>query len=302
MNASTPIDPEVQAELVRLRQQVDELKQTVQTLKQANTLLDVFYSLVENAPAGIVITDLEGTITFANPAFKTLYGYGDASIGMQIPQFFPESEYPTLDVMLKQLEREGFWRGTITNQRKDGTLFPSQESALFVRDHEGNPQAMAAIINDLSEQQRAEQERLRLQEQIIEVQRATLAELSTPLIPISDTVVALPLIGSIDSRRAQQVIETLLQGVAESRAQTVILDITGVPIVDTQVANTFIMAAQAVRLLGAEVILTGIRPEVAQTLVGLGASLGDLMTLSSLQAGIAFATRREYTTSNDQRT
>src|SRR6185295_2919913 len=106
-------------------------------------------------------------------------------------------------------------------------------------------------------------------------QAAALDELSTPLIPISDDTVIMPLIGNIDSRRAQQVIEALLEGVAETRTQVAILDITGVPVVDTQVANALIGAAQAVKLLGAQVVITGIRPEVAQTLVGLGVDLSN---------------------------
>ncbi|MFN8566762.1 MAG: STAS domain-containing protein [Kouleothrix sp.] len=87
------------------------------------------------------------------------------------------------------------------------------------------------------------------------------------MIPISDGLVAMPLIGTIDSKRAQQVIEALLSGVSAQRATTVIIDITGVQVIDTQVANALLRAAQAVKLLGAQVLLTGIRPEIAQTLV-----------------------------------
>jgi anti-anti-sigma regulatory factor len=132
---------------------------------------------------------------------------------------------------------------------------------------------------------RASEERLRLQE-------AALRELSTPLIPISDRVVVMPLIGAIDSRRAQQVIETLLHGLADSRADRAILDITGVLVVDTQVANALVAAAQAVKLLGAMVILTGIRREVAQTMVGLGIDLRGIVTCGTLQSGIAYALER----------
>jgi rsbT co-antagonist protein RsbR len=127
------------------------------------------------------------------------------------------------------------------------------------------------------------------QEQIILAQQAALQELSTPLMAISDSAVVMPLVGAIDSARAQQVIETLLEGVAAQRARVAIIDITGVSVVDTQVANALIRAAQAVKLLGANVVLTGIRPEIAQTLVGLGVDLGGLTTRSTLQAGIAFA-------------
>ncbi|MDT9046821.1 STAS domain-containing protein, partial [Escherichia coli] len=86
------------------------------------------------------------------------------------------------------------------------------------------------------------------QEQLIQAQQAALRELSTPLIPLDDGVVAMPLIGAIDSVRAQQVIETLLEGVSVHHARVAILDITGVSVVDTQVANGLIRAAQAVKL------------------------------------------------------
>jgi predicted ATPase/GAF domain-containing protein/tRNA A-37 threonylcarbamoyl transferase component Bud32 len=142
---------------------------------------------------------------------------------------------------------------------------------------------------ELIERLRLDDERTRLQEQIIQVQAMTLAELSTPLIPLTDKIVAMPLIGTVDSQRAQQVLETLLDGVNKIQAQAVIIDITGMSVVDTAVAGTLIRASQAVRLLGAQTIITGIRPEVAQTLVGLGIDMNGVITLSTFQAGIAYA-------------
>lgn len=157
-------------------------------------------------------------------------------------------------------------------------------------DGDGIFDALAAGLNMLVDELVAAQEtQVRLQNEIIQAQAAAIQELSTPLIPISEHVVVMPLIGSIDSSRAQQVIERLLTGISENRADTVILDITGVPIVDTQVANALIRAAQAVRLLGAQIVLTGIRPEVAQTLVGLGIDLRNIVTHSTLQTAIVYA-------------
>ena len=127
------------------------------------------------------------------------------------------------------------------------------------------------------------------QEEIIRAQAAALAELSTPLIPVSDDVVVMPLIGTVDSTRAAQVIETLLGGIVERRARTAILDITGVVVVDNQVADALVAAARGVKLLGARVMLTGIRPEVARTLVELAVDLSGITTYGSLQAGIAAA-------------
>ena len=128
-----------------------------------------------------------------------------------------------------------------------------------------------------------------MQQELIAAQQSALRELSTPLIPILDGVVAMPLIGAIDSARAQQIMETLLEGIGEKRASIAILDITGVRVVDTQVANALIRTAQAAQLLGARVILTGITPEVAQTLVQLGVDLSSVTTRSTLQSGIAYA-------------
>ena len=131
-----------------------------------------------------------------------------------------------------------------------------------------------------------------IQEEIIQAQELTLAELTTPLLSISDQAVVMPLIGAMDSRRVQEIIVTLLEGVARQRSQVAILDITGVAVVDTQVANALVQAAQAVQLLGAQVIITGIRPEIAQTLVNLGVNLRNIVTLNSLQNGISYALRR----------
>jgi rsbT co-antagonist protein RsbR len=125
------------------------------------------------------------------------------------------------------------------------------------------------------------------QRQIIEQQSQALAEVSTPLLSIGDDIMVMPLIGAIDSRRIQYMISNLLNGVSERRARYVILDITGVPVVDTQVANVLIQSAQAVKLLGAQIILSGIRPEVAQILVGLGIEFREVITRATLQAAIA---------------
>jgi rsbT co-antagonist protein RsbR len=161
---------------------------------------------------------------------------------------------------------------------------------------------ISVLTEDITQQLRNE-ETLRqslIQEEIIRMQQHTLEELSTPLIPITNSIVIMPLIGSLDSRRAQRVMDTLLHGVAESRSDTVIIDITGVSMVDTQVANVLIRAAEAVKLLGAEAMITGIRPEVAQTLIGLGVNLGTLRTLSSLQNGIALAMEKEHSTRSNR--
>lgn len=149
--------------------------------------------------------------------------------------------------------------------------------------------AAATIMGSAIQRRLAEEERENLQQQIIEAQQSAIRELSTPLIPLSSHVVLMPLIGSIDSSRAQMVMETLLEGIAIYQADTAILDITGVSVVDTQVANALVQAAQAVKLLGAKVVLTGIGPTMAQTLVHLGADLSNLHTRGNLQSAVVEA-------------
>lgn len=115
-------------------------------------------------------------------------------------------------------------------------------------------------------------------------------DLSLPVIPVRDGIVVVPLSGTIDSARASKLIESVLKTVEQRQVHTVIMDITGVPIVDTQVAQALVRTASAVRLMGAETILVGIRPEVAQTLVGLGIHLG-LRTAATLQEGLELSSR-----------
>ena len=160
---------------------------------------------------------------------------------------------------------------------------PPDEALLAMMAHVGSQ--MGQVI----ERQRAEDERARLQEEIINIQDAQLAELSTPLIPLTREIVVMPLVGAVDAKRARRVIETLLRGLAETHALVAIIDITGVKVVDKQVANTLLHAAQAARLLGTRFILTGIRAGVARSLVGLGIDLEAVKTRKTLQDGIRLA-------------
>lgn len=148
----------------------------------------------------------------------------------------------------------------------------------------------------LREQVEAElkHERNNLQEIVAQQQFLidTIKQLSAPLLPVHDGILVMPLIGYIDSARSAQIMEELLTSVHKYQANFVIIDITGVPIVDTAIANNLIQAAQAVSLLGAQCVLVGISPEVAQTLVQLGVDLSQLATRSNLQAGIAYSMAR----------
>jgi len=117
----------------------------------------------------------------------------------------------------------------------------------------------------------------------------TVRELSTPVIPVHDGVLVLPLVGMMDSSRSAMLMESLLNAVQKERASVVIIDITGVPTVDTGVANHVMRSARAAALLGAQCVLVGVSPAVAQTMVQLGVDLGDLVTRRNLQSGISYA-------------
>jgi ribose transport system substrate-binding protein len=145
------------------------------------------------------------------------------------------------------------------------------------------------ILQDLIESNAAQ---VRLQHEIIVAQRSMIQELSTPIIPISDKILVLPLVGTIDSARAQQIMEAMLGAISNIQAAVLIIDITGVAMVDTGVAHHLLQAARAAQLLGALVMLVGISPEVAQTVVQLGVDLSSLPTYSSLQVGLEHARRQ----------
>jgi rsbT co-antagonist protein RsbR len=129
-------------------------------------------------------------------------------------------------------------------------------------------------------------------EAIIGRQQQELLELSTPVVQLWDDVLALPLIGTLDSARTQTVMENLLQRIVETGSAIAIIDITGVPLVDTLVAQHLLKTVAAARLMGAECIISGIRPQIAQTIVHLGVSLGDVTTKATLADAFAVALQR----------
>ncbi|MBN2246781.1 MAG: STAS domain-containing protein [Candidatus Aminicenantes bacterium] len=155
------------------------------------------------------------------------------------------------------------------------------------------------MIEDLSEElrQREKKEKelrdklttIEKQKQTILQQQEDLMELSSPVIKIWDDVLVLPVIGTVDSRRAQIMMENLLQSIVDSGCSIAILDITGVLRIDTQVANHLIKTVEAVRLLGGECIISGISPAIAQTIVQLGIDLSAIKTKANLQEGMKYA-------------
>ncbi len=263
----------------------------VTTARATESRLRLFEQLVERAPDGITVTDFSARVIYANETAARLYGIDRADLlGRKVIELTPADQHAILSGELQRaLESDGQWFGRLWAQRPDGARWRMQISAMNIRDGSGEHIANAAIFRDVTGEEQAEQERAVLQEQVIASQQAAIRELSTPLIPLAQGVIVMPLVGTIDSQRAQQVLETLLEGITLHQARTAILDITGVRVVDTQVANALLRAAQAARLLGARVVLTGINAEVAQTIVQLGVTMDQIITRSNLQSGINYA-------------
>jgi rsbT co-antagonist protein RsbR len=132
----------------------------------------------------------------------------------------------------------------------------------------------------------------KMREDVIHRQGQELLELTTPVVKLWDGILALPLIGTLDSSRTQQVMESLLQRIVETGSDVAIIDITGVPMVDTLVAQHLLKTVTAARLMGAECIISGVRPQIAQTIVHLGVDLGDIVTKASLADAFRVAMKR----------
>jgi rsbT co-antagonist protein RsbR len=133
---------------------------------------------------------------------------------------------------------------------------------------------------------------MRVREEVIARQQEEMMELSTPVVKLWEGVLALPMIGTLDSNRTQVVMENLLQRIVDTGAEIAILDITGVPTVDTLVAQHLLKTVAAARLMGADCIISGIRPQIAQTIVHLGVDLSTVITKATLADAFALALRR----------
>ncbi len=176
--------------------------------------------------------------------------------------------------------------------RSDGTEIWLRTSKIPLMDAAGQSIGILGVYDDITVSKLAVAERDHLQQQIIEAQRQALAELSTPIIPIMDRIIVMPLVGAIDTARSRDIMRSLLSGISQYRAQVAILDITGVPVVDSGVADHLNRTIQAARLKGAQTIITGISDAVAETIVDLGIDWGEIETLRDLQTGLVMALER----------
>jgi len=252
----------------------------------------VLRAVAENAPDGVGIAKADGNVVYVNPAFITMMGSEEAGRG-HFARFVHPDEYPKLPQIGEASERQGRWEGNLKYRRADGTSFNARVRAFLVRSAEGEIIARCVLVRDATPEERATEERCKLEEEIQRAQAAALQELAAPLLPLADGVLAMPLVGSLDAARTPRIIEVMLEGIVRMEAGHVIVDITGVPVVDAEVAESIVRAAKAAALVGAEVVITGVRGAVAKTLVDLDADLGGVDTWSTLRAGVAHAIGHE---------
>ncbi len=247
---------------------------------------DLLRLLVENVTDyAIVLLDPKGTVLSWNPAAERLKGWAaDEIVGRSFDRFYPpeDIEHGKPERELEVAAAEGRFEDEGWRVRKDGSRFWANVVITALRAPDGRLRAFGKVTRDLSERKGAE-DRIRRQAQEI-LEMATV-----PIVQVWKGIVLVPLIGTLDSARTQQLMERLLERVTETESPVAVIDITGVPTIDTQTAQHLLETVSAVRLLGADVILTGVRPVIAQTLVHIGVDLSTISTRSSLAAGLQTA-------------
>lgn len=261
-----------------------------QRLGRAERGLRTFEAIVESAPDGISLISPDGTFSYANQSYRALTGLGEEMVKTTIFAVHADP-HATVAGALQEALAHGAWQGRMSITPRGGPELPCQVSIFRLPGEGEEGRSLAVTARDMTPFLEAERQRVELQQQVIEAQRAALRELSIPLVPLADGVIAMPLIGTLDAMRTQEVMERLLSGIVQQRVHTAILDLTGVRAVDAPVADGLLGIARAAKLLGARVILTGIGPEIAQTLVHLQSDLGGILIKGNLQAGIAHALR-----------
>ncbi len=296
-------------ELAEARRRIAELevseaerKVVVEALRESEGR---FRLMAEHSTDAFFLHELDGAIIDVNQHACESLGYiREELLGLSMTDIDPTPKRDVENLLTDIFEG--------IHQRKDGTMFPVEVRATIFES--GGRKLMLGLVHDITERKQAEEalqkayeevekqveertaelkreiaERERLQQEVIEAHKQAIQELSTPIIPVMDRIIVMPLVGSIDTMRARDVTRSLLAGIREHRARVVILDITGVPIVDSGVASHLNKTIQAARLKGARTIITGISDAVAETIVDLGIDWSGIETLSSLRMGLVIA-------------
>ena len=240
-------------------------------------------SIVECSDDAIYGKTLDGTILSWNRGAERIYGYSAAEmVGRPVSVLVPPNKPDEVPAILEKVRRgERVSHFETTRVRKDGEVIDLSLNVSPIRDASGQIVGASTTARDITEQKRMREALAERAKEILDV--------STPVLQVWEGVVVAPFIGTLDTQRAQQFMERLLDKIVQTNSAVALLDVTGVPAIDTRTAQHLIETITSVRLLGAQAILTGVRPAIAQTLAHLGINLADVVTRSSLAAGLRVA-------------
>ncbi len=246
-------------------------------------------AVFESAGEGMIICDRDGQVEQVNPVVEHLTGVSrEEMCGRPLPEALAllrdraqEQELLSLEALALG-ESRGPFNLLVHLEGPERRILAV--TGVPIRDRRDRPLGCFLTLRDVTEQEQIRQS-LEVQARLAE----TIRELAAPIVPVMAGVLILPLVGTIDSERARHITDDMLQAIARQRARVLLIDITGVPVVDTMVADLLIRAVRSARLLGCEAVLVGIRAEVAQTMIHLGVDLGGLVTRRSLQDGLEYA-------------
>ncbi|MFN8373784.1 MAG: PAS domain-containing protein [Anaerolineae bacterium] len=305
--------------IVGINYDITQRKQVEEEVRRKEQLLRI---VIDNLPSHVYVKDMQSRFMLANKACVHHMGASSEAelVGKSDGDFHPAD----LAEKFRADELEMLRSGEALLSHEEESMDHStggpvwlQANKLPLRDENGRIVGMVGINHDITERKHAEnalrqmtdelgrhveertaelkqahEQYARLQEQIIDAQKQTIQELSTPVIPILEQVIVMPLVGTIDSMRARDITRAMLAAITQQRAKVVLLDITGVSIVDTEVANHLNKTMQAARLKGATTIVTGISDAVAETIVDLGIDWTAMDTLRDLRSGLRVALER----------
>jgi len=223
----------------------------------------------------VIEFDLDGTVITANENFLAIFGYGLDEVVGKHHRIFCEPGYaesPAYAEFWQKLSRGEYESDEFKRLAKDGTELWLQASYNPIFDADGRPLKVVKFASDITD----------------EVQKRSLAmmEMSTPVTKIWEGVLFAPIVGIVDSKRAVDIMNRALSSIADTRARTLMLDIGGVAVVDTAVANHLIKIAKAAVLMGCKTIISGISPAIAQTIAELGIDLGSIQTTSTIESAL----------------
>ena len=261
-----------------------------------------FRDLVEGTGDWTWEVDAKGVYTYVSPQVEQMLGVPPYEVVGKTPfDLMPPEEAARVGQTFADIisAKRAFQRLENLNIHKDGHEIVLETSGAPILDSDGNLQGYRGIDRDITERVKLEndlaayrddlEDRVRERTEALRRQAEELTELSTPVIKIWEGVLVAPLVGAFDGQRAERLMEVLLEQVSQSQAEVLIIDVTGMPAADTSTAKHLISTIEAVNLLGAKVIMTGIRASIAQALVHLGIDLTRVETCSSMQAGLRIA-------------